>query len=129
MKEAIPLFLIGTIVLSVLALTGGNHMLESAFNPITGGLLGLPSGAGNAFVSAILRRDLGAAVFFDTLTLTPVQGVVGFTVLTLFLPCIASILMIVKERGIKVALGIIVFVFAYAIAIGALLNLILNLLI
>ena len=44
----------------------------------------------------------------------------------LFLPCIASIFMIVKERGIKVALAIIVFVFAYAIAIGALLNVILN---
>lgn len=126
MKEAIPIFLIGTLFLSILALTGADDGLEFIFNPITSGMLGLPEGSGSAFVSAILRRDLGAAVFFETLSLTPVQATVGFTVLTLFLPCIASIFIIVKERGMKVATGIILFVFIYAIAVGALLNIILQ---
>ncbi len=126
MKEAIPIFMLGILVLSVLSLVGANDWLESALNPITGGLLGLPSGSGPAFVSAIFRRDLGAAVFFETLDLNPIQATVGFTVLTLFLPCIVSMIMIMKERGIKVGLIIIAFIFAYAIAVGALLNVILQ---
>ncbi|MHA1651688.1 MAG: ferrous iron transport protein B, partial [Candidatus Helarchaeota archaeon] len=73
MKEAIPIFLIGTLLLSILALTGADKSLEILFNPVTSGLLGLPSGSGAAFVSAVLRRDLGAAVFFETLDLTAVQ--------------------------------------------------------
>jgi ferrous iron transport protein B len=127
MKEAIPIFFIGILLLSIMFLTGANVALEHGLEPITVGLLGLPPESANAFVSAILRRDLGAAVFFEGIPgLTGVQGVVGFTVLTLFVPCIASIFMIIKERGIKVGLGIIVFVFLYAIAIGALLNLVLQ---
>ncbi|NVM29745.1 MAG: ferrous iron transport protein B [Candidatus Helarchaeota archaeon] len=126
MKEVIPIFLVGIAVLSMLYLFGAEVWLESAFSPVTGNLLGLPSGSGSAFVSAIFRRDLGAAVFFKTLELNPIQATVGFTVLTLFLPCIASLIMIIKERGVKVALAIIIFVFAYAIAVGALINVILN---
>lgn len=128
MKEAIPIFIIGIIVLSILYLSGANIALQNALRPITGNLLGLPPESASAFVSAVLRRDLGAVVFFE-LDLTAVQATVGFTVLTLFLPCFASMFMLIKERGIKVALGIIVFVFAYAIAIGAILNLILNLIV
>jgi len=126
MKEAILIFLIGIVILSVLTLTGGDNFLEALFQPITGNLLGLPSESASAFVSAVLRRDLGAVIFYDIPGLTAVQATVGFVVLMLFLPCIASIFMITKERGIKVALAIIVFVFAYAIAVGALLNVILN---
>jgi ferrous iron transport protein B len=128
MKEAVPIFFIGIIVLSVIFLIpGANNALENAFSPITGKLLDLPPESASAFVSAILRRDLGAVVFFEISGLTAVQATVGFTVLTLFLPCFASIFMIIKERGVKVASVIIVFVFVYAIAIGAVLNLILQL--
>ncbi len=125
MKEAIPIFLVGIVILSVLSLTGGDEVLEAFFQPITGNLLGLPSESASAFVSAILRRDLGAVVFFSA-DLSAQEATVGFVVLMLFLPCLASMFMIVKERGIKVALMIIAFVFAYAIAVGALLNAVFN---
>ncbi|NVM54971.1 MAG: ferrous iron transport protein B, partial [Candidatus Helarchaeota archaeon] len=128
MKEAIPIFLIGIVLISILFLTGANVILENTFKPITGRLLGLPPESANAFISAILRRDLGATFFFEEIpSLTAVQGTVGFTVLTLFIPCIASIFMIIKERGVKIGLGIIIFTFFYAIAVGALLNVILHL--
>ena len=128
MKEAIPIFLIGIVLISILFLTGANVILENTFKPITVEFLGLPPESANAFISAILRRDLGATFFFEEIpSLTAVQGTVGFTVLTLFIPCIASIFMIIKERGVKIGLGIIIFTFFYAIAVGALLNVILHL--
>jgi ferrous iron transport protein B len=54
--------------------------------------------------------------------LTPVQIVVAMVVITLFIPCIASVLMIVKERGWKTALGMFVFVIPIAFGVGGLLN-------
>jgi ferrous iron transport protein B len=54
--------------------------------------------------------------------LSPVQAVVALTVMTLFVPCIANFLMIVRERGLKVALAIVAFITPVAVATGAVLN-------
>ena len=50
------------------------------------------------------------------------QALVALTVITLFVPCLAQFLMIVKEQRFWRAIGIVAFVIAFAIAIGALLN-------
>ena len=39
--------------------------------------------------------------------LTHVQAVVALTVMTLFVPCVANFLMIVKERGLRIGLAIL----------------------
>ena len=39
--------------------------------------------------------------------------------MTLFVPCVANLLMIVREQGMKAAFGILVFVTTVAIATGA----------
>ena len=53
--------------------------------------------------------------------LSPVQVVVAIVTITLFIPCIASLFMIVKERGAKMAVGMAVFIFPFAILVGGLL--------
>jgi ferrous iron transport protein B len=47
---------------------------------------------------------------------------VAAVTLTLFVPCIAQFLMMKKERGWSVSLGILVFVSILAFTSGALLN-------
>jgi ferrous iron transport protein B len=42
--------------------------------------------------------------------------------ITLFIPCIASVMMIAKERGWRSAIGIMVLVFPLAFLAGGLLN-------
>ncbi len=57
-----------------------------------------------------LRRDYGAAGLFQlahTGQLTGVQAVVALTVMTLFVPCVANFLMMVRERGLKTGLAIV----------------------
>ena len=57
-----------------------------------------------------LRRDYGAAGLFkmaQTGSLTGVQSVVALTVMTLFVPCVANLLMIVRERGVRTGLAIL----------------------
>ncbi len=126
LREAVPLFVLGTAVLFVadrLRLIG---WIERAARPVVTGLLGLPEETAPAFVIGFLRRDFGAAGLFDMARhgrIDPIQSLVAMVTITLFLPCIANFFMIVKERGWKTAGAIAAFVFPFAVAVGAALNL------
>ena len=129
LREAVPLFVLGTAILFLadrLRLLG---TVERAARPLLTGLLGLPAETATAFVGGFLRRDFGAAGLFDMARhgrIDPVQSVVAMVVITLFIPCIANFFMIVKERGWKTAVAIAAFIFPFAIAVGAALNLFLR---
>jgi ferrous iron transport protein B len=72
-----------------------------------------------------LRRDYGAAGLFQMAhdgALTNVQAVVALTVMTLFVPCVANLLMIVKERGPRAGAAILALVTVLAVGTGAALN-------
>jgi ferrous iron transport protein B len=56
--------------------------------------------------------------------LTNLQVVVSLVTITLFIPCLANFLVIVKEQGGKVAAGMALFIFPFAILVGALVNLV-----
>ena len=123
--EAVPLFLVGTVLLFALDRVGGLAALASAARPIVTGLLGLPPKVAEVFVMGFLRRDYGAAGLFLMArdgALTHVQAVVALTVMTLFVPCVANFLMIVKERGLRIGLAILIFVTVIAVGTGAALN-------
>jgi ferrous iron transport protein B len=123
--EAVPLFLIGTALLFLLERTGVLGLLGRAFEPIVSGWLGLPARAADVFIMGFLRRDYGAAGLFTMVgdgALTATQSVVALTVMTLFVPCVANLLMIVKERGVRVAFAILTFVTIVAVGTGAALN-------
>lgn len=124
-KEAVPLFLIGTLLLFLL---DWFHLLPGiiqAVEPVITGWLGLPREAASAFLLGLMRRDFAATGLFAMNSaglLTPVQIVVSIVTITLFIPCIASLFMIVKERGSKMAISMALFIFPFAILVGGLLN-------
>jgi len=69
-----------------------------------------------------LRRDYGAAGLFQLARsgqLTGVQAVVALTVMTLFVPCVANFLMMVRERGLKTGLAIVGVITPVAVLTGA----------
>lgn len=125
LKEAVPLFVLGTVILFVADRTGALAVLERGVEPMLGGLLGLPKETAAAFIVGFLRRDFGAAGLHDMNAqglLDPVQVVVAVVTITLFIPCIANFFMIVRERGWKTGLAIAAFVFPFALAVGAALD-------
>ena len=129
--EAVPLFLIGTALLFVLDKIGGLEFIANATRPVVTGLLGLPPKAAEVFVMGFLRRDYGAAGMFQMArsgALTGTQALVALTVMTLFVPCVANFLMIVRERGSKVGFAILGFVTIVAVGTGAALNTLLDVL-
>ncbi len=60
--------------------------------------------------------------------LTGSQVLVAMVTITLFVPCVASVLMIARERGVRTAAGITALIFPLAFLIGGLLNRALSLL-
>lgn len=125
LKEAVPLFVLGTLILFVAHKVGALEYLQKMTDPLVVGVLGLPSKAAEAFIIGFLRRDYGAAGLFMMAKegmLDPIQVVVSIVVITLFVPCIANFFMMVKERGMKTALAMVAFIFPFAFAVGGVLN-------
>ncbi len=125
LKEAVPLFVLGTLLLFVLNASGALPRIEAFSRPLVVGGLGLPPKAADAFLVGFLRRDYGAAGFFlmrRTGQLDAVQALVALVVITLFVPCIANFFVMIKERGIKGALAMVAFIVPFAFAVGAVLN-------
>lgn len=125
LKEVLPLFAIGTLLLFALDRTGALVLAEQVASPIVVGLLGLPAAATGAFLIGFLRRDYGAAGLFAMSLageLTAQQVLVSLIVITLFMPCIANLLLIVKEFGVRVAVNVAGIVFPLAFAVGGLVN-------
>jgi ferrous iron transport protein B len=129
LKEALPLFLVGTLVLFLLdrlALLGTVIRLGE---PLVKGVLGLPAEASAAFLIGFLRRDFAATRLFDMSRgggLTVVQLVVSMVTITLFIPCIANVFMIAKERGWKTAAAMAAFIFPLAFAVGGLVRVVMT---
>ncbi len=105
LKEAAPLFALGALIISALQLTGVLAYIQRLLAPLTVAWLGLPPEAATAFVMGLVRRDFGAAGL-NSLALGHLQAVVALVVITLFVPCIASIMVIFKERSRGEALWI-----------------------
>lgn len=126
LKEVIPVFVLGTAALFVLDETGLLGRLEELLSPVVVSWLGLPAAATGVLLIGFLRRDYGAAGLFALATagaLTARQTVVSLVVITLFIPCIASLLMIVREHGVKVAVAMLGTVLAIVLVVGGALNL------
>ncbi|MBF7083727.1 ferrous iron transport protein B [Desulfallas sp. Bu1-1] len=98
LKEATPLFALGALIISVFQITGVLAFLQKLLAPVTVGWLKLPPETATAFIMGIVRRDFSAAGLTG-MALTPAATLVALITITLFVPCIASILVIFKERG------------------------------
>jgi Fe2+ transport system protein B len=129
LKEAVPLFLVGTALLFVLDAAHLLGYVHRAGEPIVHHVLGFPRGGGvsdrvsEALLVGFLRRDFGAAGLLDMARLgklSPADVAVSMVTITLFIPCIANVFMIAKERGWKTAGAMSAFIFPYAVAVGAL---------
>jgi ferrous iron transport protein B len=125
LKEVIPVFVVGTAILFALDETGSLEALERGLSPVVVGWLGLPAAATGVLLIGFLRRDYGAAGLFALAlrgVLSPAQILVALVVITLFVPCIASLLMIVREFGARTAAALLGFVLVFALGIGGLLR-------
>lgn len=128
MREVVPFFLLGALIVFLLDWVGWLNGLARLSEPLVTSWLGLPPEAGLAFLLGFLRRDFGAAGLFAMASggqLSDVQALVGMVTITLFIPCLAAVMMIARERGWRNAIAISALVIPLAFAVGGVLRLIL----
>jgi ferrous iron transport protein B len=128
LREILPLFVLASVFIWIGQIT---KLFDFLVNLLKGPvrLIGLPAEAAQIFLFGFFRRDYGVAGLYDlnkTGILSGVQLVVACIALTLFLPCIAQLLMNIKERGIKTGIGISVFILLFSFTIAFIVNYLLN---
>jgi len=123
LKEATKPFFIAGFAVSVAHMTGLLSMFVNALQPITVAWLHLPSDPriATTFVLGIVRRDF-ASFGLTEVPMTAAQALTAMIVITLFVPCIATVGVMTKERGPKIAFTIWIGSWIAAFIIGGLLS-------
>lgn len=125
LKEAVPLFILGTLILFGLHWSGVLTSVYEFSAPLVTGILGLPAQASEAFIVGFLRRDYGAAGLYAMAEQGRIDSIgvlVGIVTITLFVPCIANLLIMIKERGLVTTLYMVLFIVPFAFLVGGILN-------
>jgi ferrous iron transport protein B len=128
-REAVPFFLLAAVVLYILDISGGLNVVFRITEPVLVRFLGLPVESATAFIIGFFRRDYGAAGLYklwESGQLGGNQVVVSIVVMSLFLPCLASLIVMIKEIGMRLALSILLLVMFLSLLSGGLLNLVLG---
>lgn len=121
MKEAAPWFVAGSLLVAVMQITGLLTVCQRGLAPLTVGWLQLPKEAASAFILGMVRRDFGAAGFAH-MSLTPAQGLVALVTITLFVPCVASAMILMKERSWREGFLIWLGAFTSAFIVGGIVS-------
>jgi ferrous iron transport protein B len=127
LKDALPWMFVGVFLINVLYTLGIIDLIASTFQPLFTTLFGLPGETSVVLLSGFLRKDLavGTLLSLPAGTFSAMQLVITATLLTIYFPCIATFVMLLKELGIKdmvKATGIMVLA---ATSVGIILRLVL----
>lgn len=125
LKEALPIVLIGVLIVNILYAMGIFEWVARATAPVVQHIWGLPPKAVIAIIVGFLRKDVAVGMLAP-LNLTTKQLIVGCSVLAMTFPCIASFAVIFKELGFKRLVAATAIMLAVAIVMGGLANLFLS---
>ena len=125
LKEAVPYIGLGMIIMNFFYLTGLMHLIGEELKPVVSGLLGLPSDAATALIIGFLRKDVGIGMFAP-LDMTPAQYVIAAVVLAMYMPCVATFMVMLKELGISGTAKSVALRLVAALVVGSALNFILS---
>ncbi len=120
LDEATPAFFAAAAIVALLQVTGMLTLIIKAAEPLIEGALLLPKEVTVSFILGMVRRDFGAFGLLD-IPMSAAQLVTSCVVLTLFVPCIATVAVMIKEGSLKTAMAIWISSWVLALGIGALL--------
>ena len=122
-----PVYIIGSALIQVLYALDVLTPISNVMYPITVLWLGLPAATGILLILGVVRKEfilVGAVALFGTTNLievfTPVQLITLAMVAMLYIPCISTIVILIREFGWKAATTISLANVITAIIIGGL---------
>ena len=123
--EAVPFVFLGILVINLMYIFGIMNALIALLAPVLTNLFGLPNDAIGALIMGLLRKDIATAMLAP-LHLGVNQLVVASTVLAVSFPCIATLVILIKELRIKDTLKTLSLMLIVALIVGTILHLILG---
>jgi len=130
----VPLIIIGSIAIESLRVFNWLDYLTDLLKPVTVTWLGLPAFTGVLLIFGILRKEANLALLISfaggatiTSVITPLQIVVFSIVIMLYIPCISTIAVLIKETGIKWTAFMVLGEIVLAILVGGVAFRLLNL--
>jgi ferrous iron transport protein B len=127
LSEAVPMIIAGVLLVALLDFSGLLNGISEFFKPVVTGLLGLPPETVAVMTLGFLRKDISIAMLAP-FSLSPGSIVVASVFLSLYLPCMASFMVAVRELGVKDAARVFAVNFAAALLFASGINLVIKLL-
>lgn len=122
--EAIPLIIVGVFIAGLLEVTGIANLLARYLGNFVISLLGLPPETTSVLLIGFLRKDISIALL-KPFVLTPKQLLIASIFLVLYLPCMATFFIMVKELGLRNSLKIVMILLVSGFAVSNILSLVL----
>ncbi len=115
--EAVPFLFLGVLAIDLLNVSGLIEALSRGVTPFMQAWFGLPGTAVPALMIGFLRKDLAVGMLAP-LGLTAPQLTLAVTLLTLYFPCVATFVLLLKELGLRDMLKAALIMLATALAVG-----------
>jgi ferrous iron transport protein B len=123
MKEAVPVFILASVIVFFFDRMGGLVRLERLASPFVHDFMGLPDKSVQVFIKTVIRRESGAAELLHLKSAyTNVQLVINLLIMTFLLPCMNATIVVIKERGAVAAAAMLSAVMVYAMLVGGALH-------
>ncbi len=112
-RFAWPLLILGSVVLGMVQAMRWDTPINAALSPLVAGVLGLPASLGVTLVFGFLRKELSLMMLIQALgvgyeglagAITREQILVFTVFVSLFIPCLSTLVILWKEIGRKTAL-------------------------
>jgi len=126
LKTAVPFVLLGCVIVNILYLAGTIDWLAKTLTPLLTGWFGVPGETVGPLIAAFLRKDLAVAQL-STIEMSKYQMITSVVLVSIYFPCIATFVMLLKE-GWKNLIGSFAVLVTVIFLYGGLINLIWTLL-
>ncbi len=123
LKEAVPIVLLGVLVVNALYFLGLFEILAGWTAPVVTKLLGLPEETVVALAVGFIRKDVAVGML-GAMDLTAGQLTVAVTVLAMFFPCVATFVVLWRELGWADLVRSVLVMFICSLIAGTVLNMI-----
>ncbi len=121
-KEAVPLIIFGILLINIAEQTGALNFVAKIFEYPVEHILGLPKESVSVIILGFMRKDISIALL-EPFALGAGQLVVACVFMSMYLPCAATLFVMMKEMGVKDTFKIVGLTFGLAFITAALLNL------
>ncbi len=115
--DAVPLIFLGVIIMNIFEIVGLNKFFTETLGNVLMPILNLPKEVSSVVILGFLRKDVSIALL-KPFNLSVEQIIIASIFMVLYLPCVSTFFVLLKENGIKDTLKIIFLMFVEGIIVS-----------